>query len=152
MQAKKFRVGWIVPGLEAFKANARDVGERLVAIGYPGISEHTLASVSYRSIGGRAMNWITIAGSVAALCSMISFVPQAWRIVKSRDTSSISPVMYSFTVAGFALWTLYGIGLGEWPLIVTNSVCLLLASFILLMTLLPQAKKNAMADTMDPDA
>ncbi|KRE20428.1 hypothetical protein ASE66_29090 [Bosea sp. Root483D1] len=97
-------------------------------------------------------NWVTIAGSVAAFCSMISFVPQAWRIVKSRDTGAISPVMYSFTVAGFALWTLYGIGLGEWPLIVTNSVCLLLASFILLMTLLPQAKKDTMADTVDPDA
>jgi len=97
-------------------------------------------------------NWVTIAGSVAAFCSMISFVPQAWRIVKSRDTGAISPVMYSFTVAGFALWTLYGIGLGEWPLIVTNSVCLLLASFILLMTLLPQAKKDTMADTVDPNA
>jgi len=50
------------------------------------------------------MNWITLTGSVAALCSMVSFVPQAWRIVKSRDTGSISPVMYSFTVTGFALW------------------------------------------------
>lgn len=98
------------------------------------------------------MAWITATGAIAALCSMVSFVPQAWRIVKSRDTSSISPVMYSFTVAGFALWTLYGIGLGEWPLIVTNSICLLLASFILLMTLLPQTKKDAMADTVDPDA
>lgn len=98
------------------------------------------------------MNWITAAGVIAALCSMVSFVPQAWRIVRSRDTSSISPAMYSFTVAGFALWTLYGLGLGEWPLIVTNSVCLLLAAFILLMTLLPQAKKDAMADIVDPDA
>lgn len=98
------------------------------------------------------MSWITIAGSAAALCSMISFVPQAWRIVKSRDTGAISPVTYSFTVAGFALWSLYGIGLGEWPLIMTNSVCLLLASFILLMTLLPQANKDAMADTVDPEA
>jgi len=98
------------------------------------------------------MNWTTAAGAIAALCSMVSFVPQAWRIVRSRETSSISPAMYSFTVAGFALWTLYGVGLGEWPLIVTNSVCLLLASFILLMTLLPQAKKDAMADKVDPDA
>ena len=55
-------------------------------------------------------------------------------------------------MAGFALWTVYGVGLGEWPLIVTNSVCLLLASFILLMTLLPQAEKDAMADTVDRDA
>lgn len=124
----------------------------MVAIVRAGMFGRALDTVSRRSIGGRVMNWVAIAGSAAAFCSMISFVPQAWRIVKSRDTGSISPVMYSFTVAGFALWTLYGIGLGEWPLIVTNSVCLLLASFILLMTLLPQAKKDAMADTFDPDA
>ncbi|WP_291677244.1 SemiSWEET transporter [Bosea sp. (in: a-proteobacteria)] len=111
-----------------------------------------LSPLRSRSMRDMTMAWTTAAGAIAALCSMVSFVPQAWRIVKSRDTSSISPVMYSFTVAGFALWTFYGIGLGEWPLIVTNSICLLLASFILLMTLLPQAKKDAMADTVDPDA
>ncbi|KUL97399.1 hypothetical protein DK26_01400 [Bosea sp. WAO] len=96
------------------------------------------------------MNWITVAGALAALCSMISFVPQAWRIVRSRDTSSISPTMYGFTVSGFLLWTLYGLGLGEWPLILTNSVCFLLALFILAMTLLPQEKKDAVADKIDP--
>lgn len=119
-----------------------------------GIGNLVSVVVSSQPSGGQnmAMNWITMAGSAAAFCSMVSFVPQAWRIVKSRDTGAISPATYSFTVAGFALWTLYGIGLGEWPLIVTNSVCLVLASFILLMTLLPQAKKDAMADTVDPDA
>lgn len=96
------------------------------------------------------MNWITVTGALAALCSMISFVPQAWRIVRSRDTSSISPTMYGFTVSGFLLWTLYGFGLGEWPLILTNSVCFLLALFILAMTLLPQEKKDAVADKIDP--
>lgn len=123
----------------------------MVAIARDGICAR-LSPLRSRSMRDMTMGWITAAGAIAALCSMVSFVPQAWRIVKSRDTSSISPVMYSFTVAGFALWTLYGIGLGQWPLIVTNSVCLLLASFILLMTLLPQAKKDAMADTVDPDA
>lgn len=96
------------------------------------------------------MDWITVAGALAALCSMISFVPQAWRIVRSRDTSSISPAMYGLTVSGFFLWTVYGVGLGEWPLILTNSVCFLLALFILAMTLLPQEKKDAVADKIDP--
>ncbi|HEV7318781.1 MAG TPA: PQ-loop domain-containing transporter, partial [Ensifer sp.] len=49
------------------------------------------------------MIWVTIAGACAAVCSMVSFVPQAWRIVKTRETSSISPVMYGFNVTGFAL-------------------------------------------------
>lgn len=96
------------------------------------------------------MNWIAVAGTLAALCSTISFVPQAWRIVRTRDTGAISTVTYSLTVTGFALWTAYGIGLGEWPLIVTNSICFVLSAFILVMTLLPQAKKEAVADTVDP--
>lgn len=49
------------------------------------------------------MSWIAVAGTLAALCSTISFVPQAWRIVRTRDTGAISPVTYSFTVTGLAL-------------------------------------------------
>lgn len=37
-----------------------------------------------------------------------------------------------------------------WPLIVTNSICFVLSAFILLMTLLPRAKKDAVAYTIDP--
>jgi MtN3 and saliva related transmembrane protein len=96
------------------------------------------------------VNWVAVAGTLAALCSTISFVPQAWRIVKTRDTGAISPVTYSFTVTGFALWTAYGVGLGEWPLIVTNSICFVLSAFILMMTLLPRPRKDAVADTIDP--
>lgn len=96
------------------------------------------------------MNWIAVAGTLAALCSTISFVPQAWRIVRRRDTEAISPLTYSLTVTGFALWTSYGIGLGEWPLIVTNSICFVLSAFILTMTLLPRAKRDVVADRVDP--
>lgn len=96
------------------------------------------------------MNWIAVAGTLAALCSTISFVPHAWRIVRTRHTQAISPLTYSLTVTGFALWTAYGIGLGEWPLIVTNSICFVLSAFILMMTLLPRARKEAVADRVDP--
>jgi len=98
------------------------------------------------------MNWIAVVGTFAALCSTISFVPQAWRIVRTRDTKAISPLTYSLTVTGFALWTAYGLGLGEWPLIVTNSICFVLSAFILIMTLLPRSKKDAVAETIDPAA
>lgn len=96
------------------------------------------------------MNWIAVAGTLAALCSTISFVPQAWRIVRTRDTQAISPLTYSLTVTGFALWTVYGFGLGEWPLIVTNSICFVLSAFILIMTLLPRPEKDAVAESIDP--
>ena len=98
------------------------------------------------------MDIITLIGSLAALASMTSFTPQAWKIIKSRQTKDLSTVMYAITVAGFALWTSYGIMLGQRPIIVTNSVCLLLAGFILMMKLLPRRARNTVADTLDPDA
>ncbi len=88
-----------------------------------------------------------LAGTLAALCSTISFVPQACPIVRTRD-GAISPLTYSLTMTGFALGTAYGVGLGEWPLIVTNSEWFVLSVFIL--TLLPRAKNEAVADTIDP--
>lgn len=97
------------------------------------------------------MSIITIIGSLAAIASTISFAPQAWKIIKSRKTSDISLGMYAVTVCGFALWTVYGILLGEWPLIVTNSICFMLAGFILVMKILPARKKNKVADALDPD-
>ena len=98
------------------------------------------------------MDTVTIIGSLAAIASMTSFTPQAWKIIKSRNTDGISARMYAVTVTGFALWSTYGIMLHEWPIIVTNTVCLVLSAFILLMTLLPQRKKDAVADMLDPTA
>jgi len=98
------------------------------------------------------MSLVTIIGSLAALASMVSFAPQAWKIIKSRHTADISLGMYAITVCGFALWTIYGILLGEWPLIVTNSICFVLAGFILTMKILPRRQKNKVADVLDPAA
>ncbi len=83
---------------------------------------------------------------------MTSFTPQAWKIIKTRDTSSISAPMYAITVLGFAFWLTFGIMKNEWPITITNGVCLVLSAFILMMTILPRAKKDAVADTLDPAA
>jgi MtN3 and saliva related transmembrane protein len=93
---------------------------------------------------------ITIIGSLAALASTLSFGPQAWKIIRSRETKDISAGMYGLTVVGFALWTTYGLLLMQWPLIVTNSICLVLSAFILLMKLLPRREREKVADAIAP--
>lgn len=98
------------------------------------------------------METVTLIGYLAALCSTTSFTPQAWKIIKTRDTGSISAPMYAITVSGFALWLSFGIMKSEWPIIITNGVCLILSAFILMMTILPDAKKDAVADALDPAA
>lgn len=96
------------------------------------------------------MNTVTLIGAGAAILSTTSFVPQAWKIIRTRDTSSISTGMYLVTVAGFVLWTTYGALLNAWPVAASNGICLILAAFILTMKLLPRAEKVKVADAIDP--
>ena len=94
------------------------------------------------------MELSVIFGGLATVASTASFVPQAWKIIKTRETKGISVVTYGITVAGFALWLTYGLLLGRWPLIVTNGICLLLSAFIFAMKLLSRSSRNAVADAM----
>lgn len=98
------------------------------------------------------MELAQIVGYAATACSVSSFVPQAWKVIRTRDTSAISRHMYAITVVGFSLWLTYGILLGQWPLILTNGICLVLSAFILMMKLLPRPQKEAVAAALDPTA
>ncbi len=96
------------------------------------------------------VNVITVVSLFAATLSMVSYVPQAWSIVRSRDTSGVSLKMYAVTVTGFITWLIYGVLLMQWAIIAQNVICLALSSFILMMKLLPQSKKEIVADVFDP--
>ena len=97
------------------------------------------------------MNTITVVSLFAATLSMVSFVPQAWTIIRSRNTDGVSLRMYLITVACFVSWLVYGLLLMQWAIIVQNVICLCLSSFILTMKLLPQRKKEAVAEALTPD-
>ena len=96
------------------------------------------------------MDSATLVGAAAAIASTVSFMPQAVKIIRTRDTRSISAGMYAITVTGFALWTSYGAMQGAWPLIASNGICLILSGFILAMKLMPQDKKEAIAAALEP--
>ena len=98
------------------------------------------------------MDAATLVGGLATLASATSFLPQAWKVIRTRDTGAISAGMYAVTVVGFTLWLTYGVLLWQWPLILTNGVCLVLSSFILMMALLPRRKRDQVADALDPAA
>lgn len=79
--------------------------------------------------------WTDLIGSVAAMLTTASFIPQAWHSFKTRDVSGISLGMYSVFTVGVALWLLYGVLLRSWPLMIANTITLLLALAILGMKL-----------------
>ncbi len=85
------------------------------------------------------MDVTSFVGIAATCASVMSFFPQALKVVKTRNTSGISTKMYAITVAGFTMWTVYGILLPSYPLIVANALCLLLSGFILVMKLVGES-------------
>ncbi len=92
-----------------------------------------------------------IVGALAACASVASFLPQAWKIIKTRDVEGLSPFMYLLTVSAFALWMAFGLLKSEWALIIPNALCLAAAAFILAMVLLPRRSREEVADVLDPD-
>lgn len=77
-------------------------------------------------------DWV---GYLAASLTTCSFVPQALHTFRTRDVSGISLGMYSIFTVGVALWLVYGILLGAWPIVAANIVTLVLAGGILAMKL-----------------
>ena len=81
------------------------------------------------------MHFIDLNGMLAAVLTTASFVPQAMHTFRTRDVSGISLAMYSAFTAGVALWLVYGLLIGAWPIVVANVITLSLASAILVMKL-----------------
>ena len=70
-------------------------------------------------------------GYAAAACTTSAYVPQVLRVWRTRSTKDISLKMFLVLVTGLSPWLTYGIWRGEWPLIIANSITLMLASTIL---------------------
>ena len=96
------------------------------------------------------MDMLTVLGGVAAVASTASFAPQAWKVIRTRETRGISAGTYVLACTAFALWLAYGALSLQWPLVATNGVCLVMAGFILVMKLLPRARRDAVARALDP--
>ena len=75
--------------------------------------------------------WINGVGVAAAVCSMLSFIPQIAKIIRERDASAVSLRMYLVTVTGFGFWIAYGALIGSWPVAVSNAANLVLSATIL---------------------
>jgi MtN3 and saliva related transmembrane protein len=76
-----------------------------------------------------------VIGLAAGLLTTISFVPQVRHSIRTHDLAGISLPMYSLFTAGVALWAVYGVVLGSWPVLITNVITFALASTVLLLKL-----------------
>jgi MtN3 and saliva related transmembrane protein len=70
-------------------------------------------------------------GALGAVLTTICWLPQAVHLVRSRDTKAISLITNLTFCIGLVFWLVYGIALGDWPLIGSNVVSILLTAVII---------------------
>lgn len=71
-------------------------------------------------------------GSIAACFTTLAFIPQAIKVIKTKDTTGISLEMYIMSVTGVLLWAIHGFRIQDTALIVANCITFVL-SFIILV-------------------
>ena len=79
------------------------------------------------------MDWTLWVGLAAGFLTTISFVPQLVKIWKTKSAEDVSRRMFIAVSVGMALWLVYGISLQQLPMIIWNTISLVLALAILFL-------------------
>ena len=79
------------------------------------------------------MDTASILGYFAGTLTTISFVPQVIKIWKTKSTKDISLITFIAFCLGVFLWMVYGIILRSLPVIIANSIGLVLGLIILIL-------------------
>jgi MtN3 and saliva related transmembrane protein len=79
-----------------------------------------------------AIHWI---GAVGAVLTTICWLPQAVRVVRTKETQAISLTTNLIFATGILLWLVYGIAISNWPLIAANAISMVFTLVIIVMKL-----------------
>lgn len=75
-------------------------------------------------------------GGLAATLTTLSFLPQAILVLRTRNTDSLSLVMYVMFTVGVSCWLVYGLMIASLPIILANLITVGLAAIILSMKII----------------
>lgn len=79
------------------------------------------------------MNPVKVLGFLAAFLTTAAFVPQVWTSWRTRDTRSISLGMFCTMTVGVLLWLVYGLLIGDAPLVAANGCAFILSLTVLIL-------------------
>ena len=74
---------------------------------------------------------IELIGFLAAVLTTVAFIPQVYKVWQTKSVSGLSLTMYLIFFSGVFLWLVYGLIINSLPMILGNSITLLLTSIIL---------------------
>ncbi|MFN7793082.1 MAG: SemiSWEET family sugar transporter, partial [Cyclobacteriaceae bacterium] len=77
------------------------------------------------------MDWIQIAGHVGAFLSSITFIPQVYKVWKTKSVQDLSLAMMLIVASSTLIWLVYGIALMLWPVILANGFIFFLSLLLI---------------------
>jgi MtN3 and saliva related transmembrane protein len=77
------------------------------------------------------MALVDAVGCFAASCTTLAFLPQAVKVLRDKDTKSLSLGMYVLFTVGVGLWLAYGILKDDYVITLANAITIILSLAIL---------------------
>lgn len=77
------------------------------------------------------MDWIQFAGHFGAFLSSVTFIPQVYRVWKTRSANDLSMTMMLIVFTSTIIWLVYGVALNLWPVILANSIICFLSLLLI---------------------
>ncbi len=66
-----------------------------------------------------------ILGLIAAVLTTSAYIPQTYKVIKTKSASDFSWMWLIFMTVGIFLWFIYGISIKNLPLMVANGISIL---------------------------
>ena len=76
------------------------------------------------------MDATTIFGTLAAICMILGYTPQAIATIRTRQTDGIAMPTFTMMGLGSLFFVIQGLLMGNWPLYVTNIITLICSIII----------------------
>ena len=74
---------------------------------------------------------IELIGLLAAILTTIAFIPQVFKVIKTRSSEGLSLTTYLIFITGVSLWLIYGVFKMSFSMILGNGITVLLSAIII---------------------
>ena len=77
------------------------------------------------------MDLLELAGFIGSVLSSITFLPQVYKVYKTKSAGDLSMTMMLIVTASTIIWLVYGVGKGLMPVIICNSIICFLSLLLI---------------------
>ena len=93
------------------------------------------------------MNPVTLLGFVAGTLTTLAFLPQVIKTWRTKSSNDLSVSTLGMICTGVLLWLVYGLLIGDLPIIAANAVTLMLVVSVFVLALV--YRKRDVSSAMD---